>query len=421
MIETTRRIAAGAATVALLAGASAAAPGAAQAQSADRGSTTVALSAGALKALKAQGVTVTAVTPAKLRGGRLTLPVARGALATKRSWLEHEGGLTFRRRAGGKVRKVAFTDLRATLGASSANVSASVGDRRVSLFTVAKRTASVNAQAGTAGLAATKVTLTAKAATLVRKGLKLKRLSRALGSVSVDAALRGRTAGSTPTTPRPAAPGSTTPAPGTPGAPTPGNTELAPEPPVLARPQGAADVRDVKITWHIRDSWIRYLSGGDGPSDGTVPVAGVAEGAAIVRPGTAVPLVYDFAYSPAATASWETPGGAQVALYNAGALQFTYPAHTIDLVAKDPEIELDGAQSRAIFRFDGASVAAASRNRRTVLLRLDPTKVTPTVTGGTVTYERIPAYVAEGAQSGVFANFYLPGDEFGSVSVSYTR
>ena len=418
---TTRRIAAGAATVALLAGASAAVPGAAQAQSADRGATTLALSASALKALKAQGVTVTAVSPAKLRAGKLTLPVARGALGTRSSWLEHDGGLTFRRRAGGKVRKVAFTDLRATLSASP-NVSASSGDRRVSLFTVAKRTASVNADAGTAGLAATKVTLTAKAATLLRKGLRLKRLSRALGSVSVDAALRGRTAGSTPSAPGTTAPGGTTPAPGTPGAPTPGNTELAPEPPVLARPDGAADVRDVKITWHIRDSWIRYLAGGDGASDGTVPGAGVAEGPATVRPGTATPLVYDFAYSPSATASWELPGGGQAALYNAGALQFTYPAHTIDLVAKDPELELNGAQSRAIFRFDGASVAASSRNRRTVLLRLDPSKAqSRTDNGATVVYERIPAYVAEGAQSGVFANFYLPGDEFGSVSVSYTR
>ena len=52
------------------------------------------------------------------------------------------------------------------------------------------------------------------------------------------------------------------------------------------------------------------------------------------------------------------------------------------------------------------------------------TVVTATVTsspdGKTVTYEKIPGTVPEGSSESVFAGFYLPGDDFGWVSVAFS-
>ena len=42
------------------------------------------------------------------------------------------------------------------------------------------------------------------------------------------------------------------------------------------------------------------------------------------------------------------------------------------------------------------------------------------VDGTTFTYERIPAAVPPGAADSVFAGYYLPGDPFGWVSITFT-
>ena len=82
--------------------------------------------------------------------------------------------------------------------------------------------------------------------------------------------------------------------------------------------------------------------------------------------------------------------------------------------AEDPEIELNGADSRAIFRMDG---------KREVLIKLHPDQAASHTTspdGKTITYEQIPGTVPEGTGDSVFAGFYLPGDEFGWVSVRFS-
>jgi hypothetical protein len=60
-------------------------------------------------------------------------------------------------------------------------------------------------------------------------------------------------------------------------------------------------------------------------------------------------------------------------------------------------------------------------NRRSVVETLDVSKAAAVrVDGKTITYERIPAAVPPGAADSVFAGYYLPGDPFGWVSITFT-
>ena len=60
-------------------------------------------------------------------------------------------------------------------------------------------------------------------------------------------------------------------------------------------------------------------------------------------------------------------------------------------------------------------------NRRAVVETLDVSQAAAVrVDGNTFTYERIPAAVPPGAADSVFAGYYLPGDPFGWVSITFT-
>ncbi len=50
----------------------------------------------------------------------------------------------------------------------------------------------------------------------------------------------------------------------------------------------------------------------------------------------------------------------------------------------------------------------------------DQATVTTSPDGKTTTYDKIPGTVPEGSSDSVFAGFYLPGDEFGWVSVAFS-
>ena len=381
----------------------------ASAQTVDRGATTVELSRSAASALKKAGVTLTAGRPARRLGTATVLPVARGILSGTR-YLEHSGTLGFKR---GK-RRIVFRDLRTTLTPTRASMSGVVSGRRVALLTLSKRRPAVSSSAGTALLPATKATLSARAATLVRRALRLKRLSRSLGTVNVNAALRGRTTGSAgsatpggPTTPAPGA------APGPSTGSNPSNTKGFTEAPVLPRPADATAVTGATFTFHVRPSWLEYLASGDGPSDGTVVSGGATES------GATGPSDWnrDFGFPDAGT-SWAS--GGLTALYFGGSLTFSYPLHNIEIVLSNPEIELGGANSRMIFRVGGAAITDASRGKRAVLFNLD-LSAPPTVVAGRTTYANVPVTVTPEAADAVFAGMYEPNSSYGTMTVSFIR
>ncbi len=207
------------------------------------------------------------------------------------------------------------------------------------------------------------------------------------------------------------------------GNPTSG--PLSSEPPLLARPATAVDVSAVQVSWYPRDSWIRYVSSGSAAGDGILLSGGATgfDSAASECPdrpsGSDAQLPYRVAFTP--RASWFDAVSGSVGIYGQGAVTFRWKSHGIDLTAADPEIEINGAASRAIFRFQGHG-STPYPNQRAALLSLD-TGAGPAISDGgkTFTYGLVRGTLtADGVN--VFAGFYTPpdNDEFGCVSVAFT-
>jgi hypothetical protein len=213
-------------------------------------------------------------------------------------------------------------------------------------------------------------------------------------------------------------------APGGPGG-TPTSGPLGAEPPLLARPATAVDVSAVQISWHPRDSWVRYASSGSGAGDGILFSGGASGVDSTASPCPDRPSSSDalLPYTVAFTAkpSWYDPVSGAAGVYGQGSVGFRWASHGIDLTATDPEIEINGTASRAIFRFKGSG-GTTYPDQRAVLLSLD-TSGQPTLSGGgkTFTYSLMRGTLtADGVN--VFAGFYTPpdNDEFGCVAVSFT-
>jgi Htaa len=366
-------------------------------------------------ALGVQGVTTSAVAPAKAKGSKFTFPVTTanvGAAAT----LGHRGGL--RLRAGTRSVTLSAPQLRL---AKDSRLTAKVGKATVTVFRVDGAKRKLNTTAGTVALRGATVRLTVAGAAALRRALHLRRLAPGvLGTLTVDAR-RGTTtpttgggtgapATGTPTTP----PGSgTTPGGGmtVPGGGTP--TDLG-GPAPLARPGTAVDVSAAVITWHVRDSFIQYINSGEGTSTS----GGATADPPTVQPGSSVPLVYAFHFP--FKEGWYDPVSKTARIAYTGAVTFTYKGHGIKLTATDPEIEIAaGTASRAIFVTANTGTAA----KRGVLVKLDPdhaATTTHSLDGTSHAYTQIPGTIPADAGASVFAGFYAAGDPFGWVSVDLT-
>jgi Htaa protein len=197
------------------------------------------------------------------------------------------------------------------------------------------------------------------------------------------------------------------------------------EPPTLARPATAVDVSAVKVAWYPRDSWVRYAASGVGPGDGVKAGNGATALESKASPcpdrlsSSDAVLAYGAEFTP--RASWYDPLSGTAGVYGQGSMTFRWAAHGIDLTASNPEIEIAGAASRAIFRFSGSG-GTPYPNQRAALVSLD-TAGRPVVGNGgkTFTYGLMRGTLtADGVN--VFAGFYTApeNDEFGCVSVEFT-
>jgi hypothetical protein len=353
---------------------------AADAQTAERGTTTLALTGAGAKALTRAGVTVRATKPARRTRTWVAFPVARGSIGAS-AWLEHDGAITFRRRG----RSVRFADLRVTTRGAVTRLSAQAPGGRLTLVTARRRT-TLDRTRGTAALRATRATLSVKAARLLGRRLGLRTVRRAIGTLTIQAALGA-------------------------GEGTPSNKPITSEPPVLRRPGTAGAVGAAAMTWHVRESFIRYIAQAEGTSAKDGARGGAPRKA---QDGLGDPMVYDYAFTPLPERSWFDPVSSTAGLYFRGTVNFRYEERGIDIDVSDPEVELTGSRPRVIFRFP------KSGNKRTVLLDLDLRAASADVApDGTATYRRIPARVAPEAVETVFAGMYQAGTAFGSVTVSF--
>ncbi|MBJ7521573.1 MAG: HtaA domain-containing protein [Solirubrobacteraceae bacterium] len=378
-----------------------------------QGTVTVTASGAAGKALRRADVRLQAPRTAALVDGstRLTFTVASRTVRGPEATLPLRGDLRFTRRG----RTVRYASLRATVRSGAVRITGRVSGRgpRTTVLAGRPRAKALTLDRARRAVAvrATTTSLSAAAARRLRAELRLSRTpAGTLGAVTVAAGLQpvGGTTG-----------GGTTTGTGTGGGTTTGTPTVQPattEPPALARTANAADVVGATVVWRVRESFIRYVNTGEGTTVRDGATADPAEN----LPDAGVPLVYQFRFP--FRAGWGDPTNGAAAVTFSGGVRFRYVQHTIDFTTADPEIELNGDNSRAIFRLTGAD-GTAFTGRRTVLLDLKPSAAasrTVSPDGKTVTYERIPASVPAGTGDSVFAGFYLAGQPFGWVSITYT-
>jgi Htaa len=360
------------------------------------GATTIDPGGRAFQSLRAQGARIVARPPARIAGGAVRLPVRQG-LVRSVALLNHGGSLAIRRRG----RSLTLRRLQVRLGMWS-RVTATVAGRRLKVLAV-DGTMSVDPSAGSAALRRGRVTLTRAAARTFRRRLGLKRLPAArFGTITVDALVGDAGTG----------PGSDGGGPGGGGAP-PQSPPISDEPPVLARPATAVDVAGATVTWHVRDSWVRYAS----TEQEAVPLGGAVPGEAIPQaqhpcpdaPAAAAPPPLVYSYTLPFAHGWHDPVSGRTGLYTGGGARFVYPSHGIDLAVTNLEIELGAPGSRVIARFAGRG-STNPGNKRAVLANL--AAGAPPAT--------LKATIPSGGSESVFAGFYGAGDGFGCVTVSYS-
>ncbi len=351
----------------------------------------------AAKALTAAGVKTSAIAPATKRGKRVALPV-RNVAVGKSATIVLRGGIVFK----ANKRALALKSVKVRLTSANATVSAKAGRRRLPVFAakLAKGKAKLDRAGVQASLAGATVVLTPRGARLLRAKLALADLAAGpLGRLGVDARSRQGAGGG--------AQGGGGGGGGSPGGPVAG--PIKNEPPILARPAGAVDVTSASLTWRPRDSWIQYVNNGEGTSVFGGAVNGPGEGSP--------PLVYSFHSFPLAS-GWYHPPTGQAAVYFGGGVGFRYSDHGIDFSTASPEIEINGAASRAIFTFDGTD-GTKYDNQRGVLVDLHPASIQKPP-NGPVAYDDVPATIPADTGASVFAGLYPANAEFGTVSVSFS-
>lgn len=371
------------------------------------GTTTLVLDGPAASSLRSQGVTIAAESPAKGGSRRIVLPISAGLAGSSTTLLRQRGAISLK--AGAK--KLRLAKLSVVVGKRS-RVEARIGAESVALFKIlpgGRR--DVDPATGKVDFANLKLKLTAGGAGAIARRLGLEKLRpKRFGSLA--AAVSGLT------------PGGETPGGGGPEAARcalPSGAGPAPEdplPPAPAAPLGAAAISGATIDWHVRESFIRYIDTGEGTSVS----GGASAGPPVLLPGASAALSYDFHFPFASGwlddgADPANPADDTARVEFDGAVRFQYSAHGIDLTTADPEIELAGANSRAIFTItDGAKPS-----ERQVLINLDLSRAGAIkVAGNAYTYERVPGAIPAGTASSTFAGFYAPGTDFGCVTVSFT-
>ncbi len=345
---------------------------------ASHGSATLTTTGPAAESLRAQGVKV----PAKL-----ALPVTAGTVS-RSATLDMGKRLTLRR---GK-RSVTLSRWQARLG-TRATLTARVAGRRIVVLRGRAKGLQLDAGTRSARLRGAALTLDRGAARVVKRRLGLRRAPQGrLGRMTIRAALQGAPP-ARPLTPSGGGGGTT---PGGGGGTT--NAAARRRPPPHADPPRGRGRRCQRDDHLARPRVVRRLH---------------QQRRWAPRPRTARRRTRPTTSTSRSRAAGGT-GDATRAVYYTGRVNFRFPSHGIDMQAEDPEIELNGADSRAIFRMDG---------KREVLIKLHPDQAVSHTTspdGKTITYEQIPGTVPEGTGDSVFAGFYLPGDEFGWVSVRFS-
>lgn len=404
MTMTRRLLLAAAATAAAVAPSLALAPGSWAASAS--GVTTIQLKGTAWKSLSGQGVKATAVSPAKRGKTSLSLP-ASSLTTGKVTTVAHRGGIRLRVRRKGKTRTVTLTSVSLRVGSSS-SVRAKVRGRTVTLFSVKAGSSArtVDASAGRASVKSSKLVLTKTGAAALRRALGLRKLPASqVGTLRSSVSRSGA----------PSAPGGSGGSGGSTGGsgggggggPVCRTVSAAGGPTAPTRPAGALDVVAGRLTWTIRESFVRYINVGEGLSALAPATLGAPVGG----------LVYDVTFP--LRDGWYDPSTKQLALRFDGTVCAFYTGHTIELRVSAPELEIgpnERVVAQAANETGGAPAARVNLANLSVAGRSEDTRAGA---GPTYRIRGIPATVAAGG-SDYFGGFYPAGQDIGKFSVEFT-
>ncbi|MGC1852561.1 MAG: HtaA domain-containing protein, partial [Solirubrobacterales bacterium] len=379
----------------------------------------------AAESLREAGVRIRPVKPATGGANRIVLPIAAGLDGSDTTLLTHRGGIVLSAPDG---RQAKLAKPRLLIGKRSF-LSARLGGGEIDFFKVLGHpTATADPVSDAVELNGLRLKLTRAGARAIAARLSpLSHTRRRSGPTKPPLAVRpGRFATlSARATGLLATGGSNSPSAGgqaqqSTGCSLPSGAGPVPEDPlpVATRLPGAVDVTAATIEWQVRESFIRYIATGEGTS----VFGGASADPPVLLPGASAPLSYGFRF-PFAT-GWHDAGANPAdttddtaAIEFGGAVRFLYSAHGIDLTTAEPELEIAGARSRAIFAISESGGAA----ERQVLVNLDLSRAAKIeASGNTYTYERVPGAIPAGTAGSIFAGFYAPGTEFGCFTVSYT-
>ena len=366
------------------------------------GNATLVISTAKARMLAERGITVEGARGAETRGRETRLQISGGAIGATVATLNTKGGLRFAAGDRRARRVTRLTDLVVELGSHSRLRAKLNGGKRRAVFELVPRPngLTTDASKGVAQLQGARLVWRRAAARALSQHLGVKIPRGALGRIRVSAATILST---NPDSPK--------------------SGPLGDEPPFLTRPASAIDVTSASLTWHVRDSWIRYVNtemapeATEGASAG-IPISENNHPCPDRPAGTNPTLVYsyDFPFSN----GWYDPTSGTAALYYLGGVRFSYPGHGIDLSARNPEIEINGGASRAIFRMRGSGETPYPDKRASLLglATSGPPSEGPTSTFG------FPSPVRGSLTSdgqAVFAGFYPPPNNgFGCIDVSFT-
>lgn len=349
------------------------------------GTATVVQSEVLRKALRKSRLRQAMIRPAGRPAGDPEYPVGKVNRGRGSVTVSHSGGFKLVSRSGRAVSVKSLKSVISTTRRKPDLISAIVGSRRVRLFDLYRVRKKISKKPGEIEVTAGVVRLSGEASRIIRGRLSSGIPRRGMNWGAFDLFV---------TEPQPVP-----------------EVETPPEPPQLVRPLSANDLIQGEIIWGVRESFFNYISTGEGTR--------VFDGAETLGPetleGYSGPTVYRFRFP--FSSGWE--GDNQIAMFGTGEVRFRYCVRGINFAVSDPEIELDGPDSRLIFRITGTD-GTAFNGTRAVVLDLDPEdpRVIDQMSGSVREIRGIPATIPADA-TGVFANYYRPDDHFGRVSVSF--
>jgi hypothetical protein len=362
------------------------------------GNTTLVVSAGKARVLAERGISFAGVRGAVTEGRETRLQISGGTVGADAASLSHDGALRLVAGEGKRRRVIRLARPQTQLGPTSTLTALLLGKRRVVFDLVARPgSLALDGLRGTASLQNARLVWRRGTAAAIGRWLGVALPKGALGSARASAAATGTE--------------------------TPKSETIADEPPLLARPASAVSLTGATVTWHVRDSWVRYVSTQFDPvaEEGAIPAAPILDSQhpcpdRADEDGTK--RVYSFGFPFAG--GWYDPPTGTTAIYTSGAVHYRYPHSGIDLATRNPEIEINGAASRVIVRLRGAE-GTAYPDSRTAMLNLALAGPPTEGPAGTFAYASpIRAALDPNGQS-IFAGFYPPPNNgFGCFSVSFS-